>query len=351
MSARLRLTLSYTLFLVAAGAVVAFGVYVVLRYVPDYPLTAANPRDSPAVASRQDILSAVVKYSAAILVGLAAVGLGGGWLLAGWILRPLDDITEAARRAAAGRLDHRIRLTGRSDEFKALADSFDDMLAQIDSAFSVQERFIANASHELRTPLAVTATMLDVARADPDQDNELLERLQLTNARTVGLLEALLRLADANAVTAGFETVDLAQLTRAALADAEPGPVAIEAELEPALVTGDPALLAQVAANLVQNALRHGHTNARVTTTADGVLRVVNDGPEFTAEGAARLVEPFLRGQGRTRADGYGLGLALVARIATLHGATLTVVPRPGGGLDVTVAFGARATTTGGQSR
>ena len=206
-------------------------------------------------------------YSAWSLALLAVIGLAGGWLLAGWILRPLQDINAAARIAAGGRLDHRINLTGRSDEFKELADNFDDMLARLDVAFAMQERFVANASHELRTPLAVTATMLDVARADPEQDSELLRRLQVTNARSVGLLEALLGLADANAVSATFAPVDLAEITREALAEAEPGDVAIEAELAPATVIGDRALLTQVVANLVQNAIRHGYTNARVTTT------------------------------------------------------------------------------------
>jgi two-component system sensor histidine kinase VanS len=339
MSARLRLTLSYAVFLVAAGGVVAFAVYVVLRYVPNYPLTAANPRDSPIVASRQEILHAVVTYSAWSLALLAVIGLVGGWLLAGWILRPLQDINAAARLAATGRLDHRIHLTGRSDEFKELADSFDDMLERLSDAFASQERFAANASHELRTPLAVTATMLDVARADPAQDSELLERLQLTNARAIGLTEALLRLADANAVTAASAPVDLATIARAAIEETGPGAVTIDAQLEPAPVTGDPALLAQLAANLVQNAVRHGHSSARVTTTRDGTLRVESDGASFSPETAAQLVEPFLRSNGRTRAGGYGLGLALVARIATLHGATLSVAPRSGGGLVVTTRF------------
>ena len=132
MSARLRLTLSYAAFLVAAGLMVAVGIWIVFRTVPNYPLTAANPRDQSAVATRGEILDLIVKGSAIVLAALAAIGLGGGWLLAGWILRPLDDINEAARLAASGRLNHRIRLSGRSDEFKALADNFDHMLERLD---------------------------------------------------------------------------------------------------------------------------------------------------------------------------------------------------------------------------
>jgi two-component system sensor histidine kinase VanS len=352
MSARLRLTLSYAGFLVLAGAAVLFGVYVVLRYVPNYPLTAANPQDSPVVATRQDILQAVVGASAVILVLLAAVGLAGGWVLAGWILRPLRDINEAARIASSGRLDHRIRLTGRHDEFGELADSFDHMLERLHDAFGVQERFAANASHELRTPLSVTATMLEVARADPESEDvpALLERLQVTNGRAIGLTEALLRLADANAVRAVSEPLDLAAIARDVVTDHAPEArrreIVLETDLTPAPTVGDEPLLSQAAANLVQNALRHGAApgTVRVSTGRDvgGVtLRVENDGPVFTPDAAARLVEPFHRGAGRTTREGapsgYGLGLALVARIAELHHATLDVAPRPApaGGLAI----------------
>jgi two-component system sensor histidine kinase VanS len=356
MSARLRLTLSYAAFLVAAGAATLLGVYVVLRYVPNYPLTAANPRDNPSVASRSEILQAVVGASAVILGGLAVVGLGGGWLLAGWILRPLREINDAARIAATGRLDHRIRLVGRTDEFGQLADSFDHMLERLHDAFLTQERFAANASHELRTPLAVTATMLDVARTDPDTryDPQLLERLQITNARAIGLTEALLRLADANAVTAVSAPVDLATVARAVLDEqgdeAERRQVVLEMELDTAPTVGDITLLTQLVSNLVQNAIRHNRPagEAWITTRADDaasrvVLSVQNTGAAYTAESAAQLVEPFLRGAGRTTAPGaersYGLGLALVAQIAAVHDATLAILPRDGGGLVVTVAL------------
>jgi two-component system sensor histidine kinase VanS len=338
MSARLRLTLSYAAFLVAAGLMVAVGVWIVFRVVPNYPLTAANPRDQSTVPTRAEILDLIVKGSAIVLVVLAAIGLAGGWVLAGWILRPLEDIDAAARIAASGRLDHRIHLTGRSDEFKALADNFDHMLDRLDDAFTSQERFAANASHELRTPLTVTATLLDVARAE--EDSELLRRLQLTNARAIGLTEALLRLADANAVTAAFEPVDLAAIARAAVGDAE-----LETDLAPTPAMGDPALLAQLAENLVQNALRHGAGWARVTTSPPGTLRVESDGPELEPEAAARLAEPFLRGDGRTAGGGYGLGLALVERIATVHAGRLTLIPRAGGGLVAEVVLRAARTS------
>ena len=354
-SARLRLALSYAAFLVAAGAVVLFGIYLVLRYVPNYPLIPANPEADPAlpVASRGEILSALLGMSGVLLVFLALIGIVGGWILAGWILKPLRRINEAAVIASTGNLQHRIRLDGRNDEFRQLADSFDHMLDRLHNAFETQERFAANASHELRTPLTITSTLLDVAQRNPaGQDYpELVERLRLTNDRAIGLTESLLRLADANAITASAASTDLAQLTRDALDEnaneAAQHEVTITAQLEPAPVTGDETLLTQLVSNLVQNAIRHGGSPgaALVSTRHDrerGIvaLRVQSSGEVFSAEMAARLTEPFLRGAGRIVVDGsrgYGLGLALVARIVEVHSGTLTIVPRAEGGLDVCV--------------
>ena len=90
------------------------------------------------------------------------------------MLTPLIRITNATRMAANGSLSHRIRLPGRSDEFRELADTFDAMLARLEAHVAEQQRFAANASHELRTPLAITQTLLDVARNDPDQDRDEL---------------------------------------------------------------------------------------------------------------------------------------------------------------------------------
>lgn len=356
-SARLRLAMSYAVFLVAAGVVVLAGVYVVLRYVPDYPLTAANPNDvGVTVASREEILDVVVRVSGVILFALGLIGVTGGWLLAGWVLRPLHRINDAARLAATGRLDHRIELAGRNDEFRQLADSFDDMLDQLSDAFEARQRFAANASHELRTPLAVTATMLDVAKRGPHTDDvaKLIERLDITNARAIDITEALLRLAEAESAPVRSEPIDLAHLATTVLDDCasevEERKVRVRRQLETAPTVGDPTLLAQLTVNLVQNACRHNVAGGEMIVRAgpDGrhgaVLHVENDGMYYTDAEAARLHEPFLRGAGRVsdrsqNTRGYGLGLALVARIVAVHRGSLTVRPRPSGGLHVTVAL------------
>jgi two-component system sensor histidine kinase VanS len=360
-SARLRLTASYALFLVVAGGVLLVGIYLVLRYVPGYPFAPRDPSEfSPHVSSRSETLAALIRVSGILLAGLAVIGIGGGWILAGWILRPLQRINEAAQVAATGRLDHRIRLSGRNDEFRELADSFDHMLDRLHDAFTVQERFAANASHELRTPLTVNATLLDVARRNPDEQDyaTLLERLAITNARAIGLTEALLRLADANSIMANSEPTDLSKIVRDALDEcadeAEEDHVLIDTDLHPAPTIGDATLLRQLTTNLIQNAIRHNSPSgyAFVATVYDPPrsvvrLRVENSGRRYTPKQVELFTEPFLRGDGRVRRSdheqGYGLGLALVARIVTVHGGTLKLFPRAEGGLTVTVSLPSQA--------
>src|SRR6266511_2085521 len=192
LSVRLKLTLSYAGFLMLAGAVLlAVGYFSLSRGV--------HPGVIFMVRSHADLLRAFAPTAAIVLAFLLVFGLLGGWLLAGRMLAPLTRITDATRTAANGSLSHRIQLPGRRDEFRELADSFDAMLARLEAHVAEQQRFAANASHELRTPLAITQTLLDVARNDPNRDTgELVERLHAVNTRAIDFTEALLLLSRAD---------------------------------------------------------------------------------------------------------------------------------------------------------
>ncbi|MEZ0291833.1 MAG: sensor histidine kinase, partial [Solirubrobacteraceae bacterium] len=284
-----------------------------------------------------------------------------GWLLAGQMLAPLSRITDATRLAATGSLAHRIRLHGRRDEFRELADSFDAMLARLEAHVAEQQRFAANASHELRTPLAVTQTLLDVARRDPDRDNgELVDRLHAVNTRAIDLTEALLLLSRADQRSFVREHVDLSliaeEATETLLPFAEERGATIETSGDATPTTGSPALLQQMATNLVHNAIVHnlpGEGTVWVTTSVhpdSAVLTVENTGQKLTPPFVATLVEPFRRGTERIRTDhaGVGLGLAIVKSITLAHDGTLTLTPRAAGGLCVTVQLPAAPPPTGG---
>jgi len=350
LSIRLRLALSYAMFVVVVG--IAFFVvgFLLLRFVPDENIVIFDR--GTAAPNRGDLLEVFVRYTLVALVLLTVIGLAGGWFVAGIMLRPVRRITEASRLVRDGSLDHRIRLPGSQNELAELADTFDEMLDRLHDAFEVQERFAANASHELRTPLAVTSTLLDVALRSPDDQDypRLLERLRTTNDRAVGLTESLLRLADANAVKAVMTHVALSDLVLMSIGEntteADRRDVTITTGLEPTTVLGDAGLLAQLVTNLVQNAVRHSgkggsaHISTRSEVQRDVVaLRVESTGSIVDPDTATRLAEPFLRGAGRV-ADGEkgsGLGLALVERIAAVHEGSLAIEARPAGGLVITV--------------
>src|SRR4051812_31789010 len=210
LSVRLKLTLSYAAFLMLAGAVLlAAGYFSLSRGV--------HPGVIFIVQSHGDLLRSFAPTAAIVMAFLLAFGLLGGWLLAGRMLAPLTRITDATRVAATGSLSHRIRLDGRSDEFRELADAFDAMLARLEAHVGEQQRFAANASHELRTPLAITQTLLEVARKDPGRDpRELVDRLLAVNARAIELTEALLLLSRADQRSDAGEAVDLSLLAEEA---------------------------------------------------------------------------------------------------------------------------------------
>jgi two-component system sensor histidine kinase VanS len=337
-----------------AGALLLAVVWVfLLRYVPDGVLVSADrPGRAPGlfVPNRSDLERAFAPRAAGALGFLLVFGLLGGWVLAGRMLAPLTRITDAARTAATGSLSHRIRLPGRRDEFRELADAFDGMLTRLEAHVAEQQRFAANASHELRTPLAVTQTLLEVARKDPDRDvGELLGRLHAVNTRAIGLTEALLLLTRADQRSFARERVDLSLVAEEAaetlLPLAERRDLAVETSGDVAVTVGSHPLLLQLATNLLHNAIVHNLPaggSVRVMTRARPgavVLTVENTGEQLAPELVATLTEPFQRGTQRVRSDhaGVGLGLAIARRITEAHGGSLTLTPRAAGGLGVTV--------------
>lgn len=356
LSVRLKLTLSYAGFLLLAGALLLAVVWLfLLRYVPpDAAMTVGG-----FVPGRDDLVRAFVPAAAWALAALLVVGLLGGWILAGRMLAPLTRITAATRKAANGALSYRIELEGRRDEFRELADAFDGMLAQLEAQVAEQRRFAANASHELRTPLAITQTLLEVARRDPDRDGrELVERLYTVNARAIELTEALLLLSRSEQGSFVRDLVDVSLVAEEAaetlLPLAEKHGVAVEVRGQIATAYGSHALLLQLTANLLHNAIVHNvpdRGTAQVTTSATpthAVLVVENTGEPISRHLAATLTEPFQRGTERIRSDqaGVGLGLAIVKSIATAHGGTLALEPLATGGLRVTVQLPAQPTGT-----
>jgi two-component system, OmpR family, sensor histidine kinase VanS len=380
---RLRLTLLYSGLLLVSGAALLAITYLLVRRatVPDLIVpTGANgstgPRALGHVLANPDVaryvrhvaeqqyarsldarasdLHVFLVRSGIALAIMTVVSLALGWLVAGRVLRPLQAMTATTRRISERNLNERLALSGPRDELKDLADTIDGLLARLEAHVAEQQRFAANASHELRTPLALTQTLLDVARNDPNRNNgELLDRLRDVNTRAIDLTEALLLLSRADQRSFTREHVELSLIAEEAIETllplAEERGVTIETSGDTTPTSGSPTLLLQLTTNLVHNAIVHNvpeQGTVWVTTSAHPksvVLTIENTGEQLAPQLVATLDEPFQRGTERIRTDhrGVGLGLAIVKSIVQAHGGTLTLTPRATGGLCVSVRLAA----------
>lgn len=362
---RTRLTLVYGGLFVLAAVLLLGATYVLVSRqlssdasltVPGPPSTAGLPADTDSrrqamEESRTDALTALLTQGtiALVLVGAGAVAIG--WLIAGRMLQPLDQMTRAARRIAdspgADRgLHERIALEGPHDEVKRLADTFDLMLEQLDHSFEGQRRFVANASHELRTPLTLNRTLLEVAvqRRDASEEvRQLGQTLLEINSRHERLIDGLLTLAKSDGELRELSYVDLADVV-AHVAGQYPTVTATAGE---APTMGNAVLLERLVQNLVENGVRYNVPDGWVRVTSDtgpdGTVELVvsNTGPVVPPYEVSGLFEPFRRLAADRLASrpGAGLGLSIVRAVAHAHGGQVQAHPRDGGGLVVTVTL------------
>jgi signal transduction histidine kinase len=372
---RLRLTLLNGILLVGAGAVVVFVAWILVgdalhpadELRPGTRVVLADGREVDARRWQAELVGAaeneLLARGALALLLIGVAGTGAAYVVAGRALRPLQQVTSAARRLSGETLDERIHYDGADDEVAELAKTFDAMLDRIGEAFDTQKRFVANASHELRTPLAVMRTEVEVTMDDPDADVAEFRRManvvRDASTRANALVDSLLLLARTEA-QAGRRlgrkvSADLSTGVETALSAmrAEIGRLTLDVttRLEPAPVVGDPGLLDRLAGNLIENAVRYNHLGGRlwVRTGSDDTLAwlvVGNTGFEVDAVDVPALFEPFRRGgRERTGARGSGLGLSIVRAVCEAHGGGASAVALDGGGLEVTVSLPAAATT------
>ena len=312
-------------------------------------------------AARDDALAALLTQGAIAVVLVGGLAVWIGWLVAGRMLHPLATITATARRIADSpdadrRMHERIGLDGPPDEITELANTFDGMLARLDTSFDAQRRFVANASHELRTPLTLNRALLEVSTQRPDAsaDVKLLgETLLEVNARHERLIDGLLLLTRSERELPERRFVDLADVVEHVGGDTEAeigtgAGVAVRLDAAEAPTSGDPVLLEQLVRNLLENGLRHniaedGWVLVATRTDSDGraVLEVSNSGPIVPPYELGSLFEPFHRIDGARLAGtpGVGLGLSIVRSIVHAHGGEVELAIRPEGGLVVTVSL------------
>jgi signal transduction histidine kinase len=365
---RLRLTAIYGTGFVVSGLVLVAIIYALLEYRLSHlrvsqgavrgigVVTAAGTGRGGAAAQQGAYLHQFLVQAGIALAVTAVFSVAIGWLGAGRALRPLRTMIRATRRISERNLHERLALAGPGDELKDLGDTIDGLLGRLDEAFGSQRRFVANASHELRTPLMLSQTLLQVALADPDLTLGSLrgtcQEVLLACKEQERLIQALLTLARSQRGLDHSEPVDLAEVTANVLgareAEAAAAGLHIDADLHRAVIDGDPRLTEILIGNLLENAIRHNVSGGTlcVTVSASGgdghvTLAVSNTGPDIPPGQIGRLLQPFQRLDGdRGQAhEGLGLGLSIIAAIAAAHNASLSVRPRPAGGLSAEVRF------------
>jgi signal transduction histidine kinase len=375
---RFRLTLTYSAVLIALSALLLGGVYVALSAFLDpkplNPITVnkvykdhngnlqvkqghvieAAELSSIESAVNYQTLQTLRNYSAAGIGALFLVSLGTGWWLSGRALRPVRRITTTAQEISATDLSRRIALDGPRDELRNLADTVDDMLGRLESAFVAQRQLVDDASHELRNPLAVIQANVDAVLAHDDTTSD--DRAQATAIvsraiqRMTRLVEDLLASARRSSPAFVDADVDLASIAGEAAeeyqliaADRElhvvrrlsPGPTA----------AGDASALRRAVDNLLSNAVRLARGGSELVLAVGSRhgwawIAVRDEGPGIAPEDADRVFDRFFRsGQRQTPATvpstgqrRAGLGLAIVRQIAESHGGVVSLYSEVGVG-------------------
>jgi signal transduction histidine kinase len=322
-----------------------------VRYLIE-PVTVPRSTDHGAFIvatsmARQDHLASVVtRLGAETAVAALLIASLIAWLVAGRLMRPVRTVTETAKTISESDLSGRIPVHGH-DEISVLAETFNEMLARLEAAFTSQRAFVQDAGHELRTPITIIRGQLEVMGDDPEEQSETLDLVFDELDRMDRMVKDLLTLA----TLARPQPLQLAPVSLSVLADELVAKVRVlaprrwrldfRADSTPAAL--DAQRITQAMLQLCSNAVQHtddGDTITISVVTSDRRIRmsVHDDGPGIASSDQDRIFERFSRaGDGRRRSDGSGLGLAIVSAIAQTHGGTASVRSAPGRGATFTI--------------
>jgi signal transduction histidine kinase len=275
-----------------------------------------------------------------------------GYVLAGFALRPVESMRRRAAAISAETPGERLPVPQTGDEVERLGETLNAMLARLEAALERERDFVADAGHELRTPLALLRTELELALRHAESSGELREAVRSSSEevdRLAQLAEDLLLIArsDRGRLSLRLETFEASQLLtsvsrRFEWRAQESGRPLGAAETSGLRVRGDRIRLEQALGNLVDNALRHGGGEVRLSAAAaDGLveLHVTDEGSGFPPEFVERAFERFARPDQARARGGSGLGLSIVQVIAEAHGGSAHVANQDRGGADVWVTL------------
>jgi signal transduction histidine kinase len=364
---RVRLALTYSALLFGIAALLLGGVYLavsssveskpldpvtvkkfekghdgIIRYRTGEDFQAADITDVQQYVN-YTTLQSLRTYSVMALGVLFVLSLVIGWWVAGRALRPVGRITATAREISATDLSRRIGATGPADELRTLADTIDDMLARIESAFTAQRNLVDDVSHELRNPIAVVQANVDavLSREDVGADERAKAAVVVSRAtaRMARLVEDLLATARSRSGAFIEREVDLSQLARGAVEEfrvlAEGRGLRLTLRLAPGpVVIADAQALTRALSNILSNAVRLAPGESEVTVASGSQqgwawVAVRDEGPGIAVEDQERVFDRFGRTGDLNTHDGHGLGLAIARQVVESHEGRIALFSTP----------------------
>ena len=294
----------------------------------------------------REVVDSALRVVVGVGVAMLLVGSVLAWLLADRVLRPVTAVTETARSISGGDLSRRIPVSGH-DEIAVLGETFNEMLARLQTAFETQRRFVDDAGHELRTPITIVRGHLELLEDDPEERRVTLELVLDELDRMARIVNDMLTLAKWERTDfLAPADVDVGALTDDVLAKAEAlGERRWELdERAEGVVVADRQRVTQAVMQLSQNAVEHtspGDVIALGSRVAGGEVRlwVRDTGPGIPLEQQEQIFARFYRAGGTRRSDGAGLGLSIVQAIARAHGGRAEVESEAGSGATFTIVL------------
>jgi len=292
-------------------------------------------------------------------VGVTLLALIGGFLIAAVFLQRLERVNGSLQRIMVGRLSERVPSIGMGQEYDRLTANLNRMLDRMEGLMAGLKQVSTDIAHDLRTPLTRLRQRLESARGLPSSEavDGAIEGALVQMDDVLAIFNALLRIGqiEGGAGRSRFEAVNLSEVLErvrsAYQPSAEDRGQTLSSEIEPDVyVRGDAELLAQLFANLLENAMTHAGSSARINLSLvgdDSGVRasIADDGPGVPAAERDRVLRRFYRLDASRTSPGSGLGLALVSAIAELHEAQLALGDNQPG-LVVTIRFGKAGSST-----
>jgi heavy metal sensor kinase len=305
--------------------------------------------------ARDDLLARFRATLGIVTLLIVVIALTGGWIATQSALFPIRRLSQAVQRIIrTGRTDARVPTEGTGDAVDELTSLFNAMLDKIEGLVTAMRGALDNVSHDLRTPLTRLRGTAELALASPpnvDRYREALADCVEESDRVLVMLNTLMDISEAESGTMQLqrETVMLAEVVARAVdlyrdvADAKGVTLAADAPAD-VVVIADRTRLEQVAANLIDNAVKYtppgGRVDVEVRRAVDAaILRVRDSGPGIPADELPRIFDRLFRGDTSRTERGLGLGLSLVKAIVEAHGGTVDVVSEPGRGAVFTVSL------------